>query len=199
MHPLGLGGANSVGGCKVSDMLVLQKRVAYFGDVHVYDDMVLTATCWLDDPTRIPEIAGWLKGAGKVTFATRPGGWYEARIANQISFERILRGNPHRSFAVNFRCKPFWHGNNTETIELTTSGSFVNNPGGICAEPIITVYGNGDICAGLNRIQLPSFKNKRRFFCCLCGNFNSSSRQMRSTRLWLILRPSFRSMCVTMR
>ena len=73
----------------------------------VYEDVVLTAQCFLADPMKIPAIAAWLKGSGKVAFANRQGGFYHARVANQISFEKILRGNPHRSFAVNFRCKPF--------------------------------------------------------------------------------------------
>ena len=76
---------------------------------YVYEDMVLTATCVISDPDRIPEIAGWLRGSGTVTFANRDGGFYYARIINQIPFEKILRGNPHRTFAVNFRCKPFWY------------------------------------------------------------------------------------------
>ncbi|MGI6635529.1 MAG: helix-turn-helix transcriptional regulator [Christensenellales bacterium] len=42
-------------------------------------------------------------------------------------------------------------------------------------------------------------KSTRRFLGCLCGSFNPSSRQIRSTCLWLILRPSLRSMCVTFR
>ena len=75
----------------------------------VYEDMVLTAQCFLSDPAKIPAIAAWLKGSGKAAFANRQGGFYHARVANQISFEKILRGNPHRSFAVNFRCKPFWY------------------------------------------------------------------------------------------
>ena len=75
----------------------------------VYEDVVLTAQCFLSDPTKIPAIAAWLKGSSKVAFANRQGGFYYARIANQISFEKILRGNPHKSFAVNFRCKPFWY------------------------------------------------------------------------------------------
>ena len=37
----------------------------------VYDDMLLSATCVLDDPARIPIIAAWLKGSGTVTFANR--------------------------------------------------------------------------------------------------------------------------------
>mgnify|MGYP006910803671 CR=1 FL=1 len=111
----------------------------------VYEDVVLTAQCFLADPMKIPAIAAWLKGSGKVAFANRQGGFYYARVANQISFEKILRGNPHRSFAVNFRCKPFWYQKNVAPIALTQSGSFVTNPGNVYAEPVITVYGTGAI------------------------------------------------------
>ena len=111
----------------------------------VYDDLLLTATCILSDPSRIPQIAAWLKGSGTVTFANRDGGFYYARVTNQIPFEKILRGNPHRSFAVNFRCKPFWYQSDVEPITLTASGAFVTNPGTIAAEPVITVYGSGEI------------------------------------------------------
>ena len=111
----------------------------------VYDDLVLTAQCIVENPARYAEIAAYLKGGGKVTFANRPEGYYEARITNQIPFEKILRGNPHRSFAVNFRCKPFWYQKNVAPIALTQSGSFVTNPGNVYAEPVITVYGTGAI------------------------------------------------------
>jgi phage-related protein len=111
----------------------------------VYDDMVLTATCFLADPSQIPAIAAWLKGSSTVSFANRQGGFYYARVANQVSFEKILRGNAHRTFAVNFRCKPFWYAANVEPITLTESGTFITNPGSVYSEPMITVYGSGDI------------------------------------------------------
>ena len=111
----------------------------------VYDDMVLTATCLITDPSRIPKIAAWLCGSGTVTFANRQGGFYHARVVNQIPFEKILRGNPHRSFAINFRCKPFWYLSDVGPITLTTSGTFITNPGSVASEPIITVYGSGEI------------------------------------------------------
>ena len=56
----------------------------------VYDDMVLTANCLIDDPSRIPEIAAWLRGSGTVTFANRQGGFYHARVVNQIPFVIIF-------------------------------------------------------------------------------------------------------------
>ena len=111
----------------------------------VYDEMVLTANCLIDDPSRITEIAAWLRGSGTVTFANRQGGFYHARVVNQIPFEKTLRGNPHRSFAINFRCKPFWYLSDVEPITLTTSGTFITNPGSVASEPVITVYGSGEI------------------------------------------------------
>ena len=111
----------------------------------VYDDLTLTATCIIEDSSRIAEICGWLKGGGVVTFANRPGGFYYARVVNQIPFEKILRGNPHRSFAVNFRCKPFWYQEIVPEVTITTSGTFITNPGSVYSEPVITVYGSGEI------------------------------------------------------
>lgn len=122
----------------------------------VYDDMLLTATCFISDPSRIPDIAAWLRGSGTVTFANRQGGFYHARIVNQVSFEKILRGNPHRSFAVNFRCKPFWYMDNVQPITLTALGTFVNNPGSVSSDPVITVYGSGEVTlmVGMTIVEL---------------------------------------------
>ena len=82
---------------------------------------------------------------GKICFANRPGGFYYGRVINQIPFEKILRGNPHREFTVNFRCKPFWYEEAVQPITLTSSGTFINNPGNVFSEPVITVYGSGFI------------------------------------------------------
>ena len=106
---------------------------------------MLTAQCFIQSSARVPEIAAWLRGSGTVTFANRPGGFYHARVVNQIPFEKILRGNPHLAFAVNFRCKPFWYLKDVAPITLTQSGSFVTNPGSVFTEPVITVYGTGAI------------------------------------------------------
>ncbi len=111
----------------------------------VYDDLLLTANCFISDPTHIPTIAAWLKGSGTVTFANRTGGYYKARIANQIPFEKVLRGNPHRTFAVNFRCYPFFYTDAAADITVTASGTVITNPGSVYSEPILTVTGSGDI------------------------------------------------------
>jgi phage-related protein len=122
----------------------------------------MTATCFIRDPALIPAIAGWLKGGGTVTFANRPGGFYHARIANQIPFEKILRGNPHCSFAVTFRCSPpFWYVSNPDEVTITTSSAVVVNPGSVYSEPIIHVYGSGDFTLIVNDtfIELEGIEN----------------------------------------
>lgn len=125
----------------------------------VYEDIVLPATCIIRNPDRIPKICAWLKGGGTVTFANRAGGFYYARVVNQIPFDKILRGNPHRSFVVNFRCKPFWYQSDVQPITLITSGTFITNPGSVYSEPIITVHGSGEITLmiGMTICELADF------------------------------------------
>ena len=83
--------------------------------------------------------------AVKSILANRTGGYYKARIANQIPFEKVLRGNPHCTFAVNFRCYPFFYADAAADITVTTSGTIITNPGSVYSEPILTVTGSGNI------------------------------------------------------
>ena len=110
----------------------------------VYDDFLLSVDCWVADTSRLDEICKWLKGNDKVTFANRQGGFYYAHIVNQIPFEQILRGHPHRRFIVTFRCQPFFYLTGVPDITVTASGAFVNNPGSIFSEPVLNVFLTGD-------------------------------------------------------
>ena len=150
----------------------------------VYDDLLLSATCIVSDPRRIPEIAAWLKGSGTVTFANRDGGFYFARIVNQISFEKSLRGNPHRSFVVNFRCQPFWYHADVQPITITTSGTFIPNPGTVASEPItkVSLSGDSEITIGgslfsltgtvtIDTPRLECYQDYQSKNCCMSGDF----------------------------
>ena len=57
----------------------------------------------------------------------------------------MLRGNLHCTFAVNFRCYPFFYADAASDITVTTSGTIITNPGSVYSEPILTVTGSGDI------------------------------------------------------
>ena len=110
----------------------------------VYEDMLLTCTCWIENTNDLPRIAAWLCGSGTVTFANRQGGFYYARVVNQIPFEKILRGHPNRSFAVTFRCQPMFFLNDNAPITVTSTGTFIENKGRMPAEPVIQVTLTGD-------------------------------------------------------
>ena len=107
--------------------------------------MILTVTCWIESLSTLDAVAKWLRGSGTVRFANRPAGVYYARVCNQIPFDRILRGNPQRSFTVTFRCKPFLYLDSSADVTVTASGTTVTNPGAVDSEPLIKVYGSGDI------------------------------------------------------
>ena len=111
----------------------------------VYDDFILPVDCAVSDLSRISEIGAWLRGAGILVLPERPGGYYEARVVNQIEFVKVLRGRPNRTLTVTFRCHPFWYLIDVPDIGLSTSSTFIENPGNISSEPVITVYGSGNI------------------------------------------------------
>ncbi len=129
----------------------------------VYKDMTLAVKCYCPDPTpaAVGEIAAYFRGSGRLELPSRPDGYYEARVVNQIQFSKILRGNTPRSFTVNFRCKPFLRLYTGETEHEVTSGSFLLNPTGIQAKPLITITGSGDITllVGTRIIQLSGIED----------------------------------------
>lgn len=144
----------------------------------IYDDINLSAGCVIDDPymldngesvSRIAKICGWLKGGGMVKFASRPEGYYRARVANQISFDKIVRGNPHRSFSVEFQAKPFLYLDGGDAIKTFTAAGTIKNEGNIYSEPLIKVYGTaeGNVMIGNSTMIINSFTNLT-YICLDC-------------------------------
>ncbi len=122
----------------------------------VYDDFLLTVECVILETSQLDTILAWLKGSDKITFANRQGGFYFARIVNQISLEQILRGNPHRRFTVTFRCQPFFYLSGISNITVTASDTYVNNVGSVFAEPVlkITLTADAQLTIGASYIEL---------------------------------------------
>ncbi len=131
--------------------------------VDVYKDITLTVKCYCPDPTpaAVAAIATYFRGGGRLELSNRPDGYYEARVVNQIAFAKILRENAPRTFSVNFRCKPFLHLYSGEAEQVITSGSFLLNPTGIQAKPLISITGSGDITllVGTQIIELEGIEN----------------------------------------
>lgn len=124
--------------------------------VDVYEDFLLTLDCTISDTSQLNTILSWLRGSDKITFANRQGGFYYARVVNQIPFEQVLRGNPHKRFTVTFRCQPFFYLTGVSDITVTASGTYVTNPSAIFSEPVlnVTLTGDAQITMGASYFEL---------------------------------------------
>ena len=111
----------------------------------VYEDMTLNCTCVLMDRRRLDDAAAWLRGSGRVTFANRPGGWYEARIVNQIELTKVIAAREPMTFTLSFRAQPWFYLREAEDIEITGTAHTLQNPGNLPSAPRIAVYGSGDV------------------------------------------------------
>ena len=112
-------------------------------DGPVYDDISVTAVCYMRDLSQLNEAAAFLERSGEISFPTRPGGHYVGRVSGQIPIEQIMRGRTQREFEVTFRLGPFWYAEGISDISLTAPAA-VTNPGNAHAEPLIAVVCRGD-------------------------------------------------------
>ena len=68
----------------------------------------------------------------------------ESSDRTRAAMTQLLRGNPHRSFAINFRCKPFWYLGGVAPITLLSSHNYIANPGNVFSEPVLQITRNGN-------------------------------------------------------
>lgn len=140
---------------------------------NIFDDITLAVTCVIDSPyetaegesvSRIAKICGWLRGNGEIKFANQPDGYYKGRMSSQISFDKIVSGDPHMAFQVQFRCQPFFYldsGETAITIPVADSPKQLTNPGNIPSQPVIKLTGTGEgtIMAGNSTMLINSFED----------------------------------------
>ena len=105
----------------------------------IYDDLELSVTCFVERLSNPEEVIKFLRGTGKVTFASRPDGFYYARIINPMQFAKIVRGSDYRTFTVTFRCEPFFYKMEDALDTLTTSPRTITNHGMSYSQPRIEV------------------------------------------------------------
>ena len=120
----------------------------------VYENIELTAKCYVKNGVDVAVIADWLRGSGTLTFANRPGGYYRARVREEISFEKILRGSEALSFEITFDCMPFFYALDAPDVVITSVGATIIGQGGIFAEPLISVTGSGTVWLFVNDTQV---------------------------------------------
>lgn len=99
----------------------------------------------------VDKISHFFLGSGKVTFSNEPNKYYEAKISEQIDFERLVK---FRTATVKFHTQPFKYlvdEKPTET-EITdeTKEITVTNIGFEESKPIMTLFGKDTVEVSVN-------------------------------------------------
>ena len=87
-----------------------------------------------------------------------PGYFREARLSNELKVEDIIWNNDQGFFDVVFDCKPqLFLESGLENVEITTSGTTIQNPTMFDAKPILHVFGYGDLTVGDRQISISNY------------------------------------------
>lgn len=103
---------------------------------------------------KIDEIKAWIINTGEsdLIFSFQPDKKYIAQVVNMIDFKQVLK---HTSrFPIIFNCKPFKYSVEENIITITKNNSTIYNKGTFQSEPVIKVYGSGDIKLKINEDEV---------------------------------------------
>lgn len=141
---------------RVESITVAGRNGSLHTDEGVYESYDRTMECALIKRARLDEITAWLVGSGEMTFSTEPDKVYRVTIANKISIAQMMR--VFQKFQVVIDTQPFKYSVNAagDALELTAPTT-IRNSGTVYSEPIITVYGSGDITLNINGEDFPMY------------------------------------------
>ncbi|MFR1178847.1 MAG: distal tail protein Dit [Bacilli bacterium] len=112
-----------------------------------FESYIRSAEFIVKDEKRIDEICAHFKDSGWLIFSNEPDRKYKARVANQIEFSHVIRY--FKRFVVEFEVQPFGYDVFEQTLVKTAPFSLFNI-GTFESEPIITIFGTGNITLYVN-------------------------------------------------
>ena len=116
-----------------------------------FETYILQAEFILKDISKIDKICSHFKGEGNLIFSNDLDRKFKAKVNNQVEFTRLIRSL--KRFAVEFEVQPFMYEAVPSTLTLTEPTSILNM-GTFESEPIITVYGQGNITLTFNNYNI---------------------------------------------
>ena len=141
---------------RIESITVAGRNGSLHTDEGVYESYDRTMECALIKRARLDEITAWLVGSGEMTFSTEPDKVYRVTIANKISIAQMMR--VFQKFQVILDTQPFKYSVNAagDALELTAPTT-IRNSGTVYSEPLITVYGSGDVTLTINGADFPLY------------------------------------------
>ena len=111
----------------------------------IFNSYIQTIPLIIDNAADVKAAEKWLRGDGWVTFSCEPERKQKARVINAVTFEKHSRNSSWWEAEVQFYCDPIKHAASEDAIEVTTSGTTVNNPGDMRGYPKIAITGSGAV------------------------------------------------------
>lgn len=141
---------------RIESITVAGRNGSLHTDEGVYESYDRTMECALIKRARLDEITAWLVGSGEMTFSAEPDKVYRVTIANKISIAQMMR--VFQKFQVVMDTQPFKYSVNAagDALELTAPTT-IRNSGTVYSEPLITVYGSGNITLTVNGADFPLY------------------------------------------
>ena len=121
----------------------------------IYEDYVRTVDCAIKNSEYINEIIRWLSdGEGQIIFSNEPDKYYNGYLKDNSLLKHEVLGL--QKFKLNFMVEPFKYnvGWRMDELEITKSGTRFLGKGTYESQPIITVYGSGNITLVINSNQM---------------------------------------------
>ena len=124
-----------------------------------YDSYKRKMKMMCTDTDAIGGVNEWLDGHGVLRTDLDNGGFFIAEVVSGLDNGKYLRNID--TFSVEFSVEPFFYLDSGEIMITKTAAFSLINPGNVYAEPLITVYGSGDITLNVNSefIQLTAVES----------------------------------------
>lgn len=100
------------------------------------------------EPLEIASILEWLDGYGKLKTDMDEGGFFLASVIDEV--EQFSNGPMLNDLKVDFSVDPFFYLDSGDYMIPITAPTTLLNLGTIESEPLITIYGSGDVRLNVN-------------------------------------------------
>lgn len=138
---------------RVSKISIPGRNSNLIVDEKTYDDITLSVECSVKDNdnimNKLDDIKAWLfeSGESDLIFDFQSDKKYIAQVVNSIDFKVVYKYISQ--FPIIFNCRPFKYETEMNMIEMAKEG-IILNPGSMYSDPIIKIFGSGDITLNIN-------------------------------------------------
>lgn len=134
---------------------------------NIYNSYIQTISISVRGGFRTREVYKWLRGEGFVTFSGEPDRKQAARIIGAITLNKVSRNLDNWAGDVQFYCQPLKQLLTDSPVQITSSGSAVQNTGDVESRPRIKATASGSsmvITAGGNSLAIINLTSGQDYY-----------------------------------